>query len=50
MGDFKGLHIDLERVWVDNIKKLNELRKNNCIINTGDNITFEQRKKRIISN
>jgi hypothetical protein len=30
--------------------KTEVLRKNNCIINTGDNITKEERKKRIFEN
>lgn len=32
---------------MDNIKKTGCLRKNNSIINTGDNPTKEQRKKNI---
>ena len=36
-----GLQVDLERIYVDNMKKDSILRKNNCIINTGDNPTKE---------
>lgn len=47
LGDFMGLQIDLQAVFNDNMKKQDVLRKNNCIINTGDNPTKEERKRRI---
>ena len=46
-----GLHVDLEKIFHDNMKKTeNVIRKNNCIINTGDNPNKEERKKRIDRN
>jgi hypothetical protein len=42
-----GLHLNLEAVWIDNMQKTGVLRKNNCIINTGDNPNREERKKMI---
>ncbi|KAL4470193.1 hypothetical protein ABPG74_011804 [Tetrahymena malaccensis] len=50
LGDFMGLQIDLEAVFQQNMKKQDVLRKNNCIINTGDNPTKEERKRRIEQN
>lgn len=50
LGDFMGLQIDLQGVFNDNMKKQVPLRKNNCIINTGDNPTKEERKRRIEEN
>ena len=35
-----GLQVDPEKIYVDNIKKKGVLRKNNCVINTGDNPTI----------
>ena len=32
-----GLHVDLKRVFEDNMKKTGVLRKNNFIINSKDN-------------
>jgi hypothetical protein len=32
-----GLKVDLEKIFIDNQKKIGLKRKNNCIINTGDN-------------
>ncbi len=32
------------------MKKLNVVRKNNCIINTGDNTTLLERRKRVANN
>jgi len=45
-----GIQLDLESVFKDNMKKKNVIRKNNCIINTGDNPNKEERKKRIEEN
>ncbi len=51
-----GLHIDIEKVFLDNMKKNVILfkkvavRKNNTIINSGDNPTKEERAKRIAEN
>jgi hypothetical protein len=48
MGE--GLQMDLERVFLNNKAKKNVMRKYNFIINTGDNMTLEERKKRITEN
>lgn len=50
LGDYMGLCINLESVYLDNQQKKEVLRKNNCIINTGDNPTKEERLKRIAEN
>ena len=50
LGDFMGLHVDIEKVFVDNSIKNNVLRKNKCIVNTGDNPNSEERKKKIEEN
>eukprot|EP01017_Pseudomicrothorax_dubius_P049554 TRINITY_DN9229_c0_g3_i1.p1 TRINITY_DN9229_c0_g3~~TRINITY_DN9229_c0_g3_i1.p1 ORF type:complete len:213 (-),score=38.03 TRINITY_DN9229_c0_g3_i1:23-661(-) len=50
LGEFMGLHLDLESVFRDNMSKRGVLRKNNCIINTGDNPTREERMRRIEEN
>ena len=42
-----GIRVDLEKVYLDNMQKKGVLRKNNCIINTGDNPTRDERKQRI---
>ncbi len=39
LGDFMGLHLNLERVFQDNMKKTGVTRKNNFIINTSNNPT-----------
>lgn len=39
LGDFMGLHLDLEKVFQDNMKKTGVTRKNNFIINTSNNPT-----------
>jgi hypothetical protein len=44
-----GLHVDLERIWRDNLKK-EAIRKNGSIINQGDNPTKEERSRRIEEN
>lgn len=45
-----GLHLDLEAVFQDNMKKTDVTRKNNFIINTSNNPTKEERKIRIEEN
>ena len=50
LGDFMRLHIDIERVFIDNSKKTNVVRKNKCIVNTGDNPNQEERKRKIEEN
>lgn len=45
-----GLHLDLESVFQDNMKKTDVTRKNNFIINTSNNPTKEERKIRIEEN
>ncbi|CAD8155447.1 unnamed protein product [Paramecium octaurelia] len=50
LGDFMGLQIDLEKVWIDNNQKKGVMRKNGCVINTGDNPNKEERKQRIEDN
>lgn len=50
LGEFMGLHIDLERVFADNMKKTGVLRKNNFIINSKDNPNKELRAKMIEEN
>jgi len=45
-----GLKVDINRIFLDNMKKTNAIRKSNCIINTGDNPTKEERKRRIQEN
>jgi hypothetical protein len=45
-----GLQIDLEKVWIDNNHKVGVMRKNGCVINTGDNPNKEERKLRIEEN
>lgn len=42
-----GLNVDMELIFRDNMQKTNVIRKNNCIINTGDNPEKEERKRRI---
>jgi hypothetical protein len=39
LAEFMGLHLDLEVIYHDNMKKTGVLRKNNFIINTNDNPT-----------
>ena len=48
--DFMGINIDIERVFIDNMKKENVVRKNNTVINSGDNPTKEVRAQRIKEN
>mmetsp|Transcript_2893 Transcript_2893/g.2722 ORF Transcript_2893/g.2722 Transcript_2893/m.2722 type:complete len:140 (-) Transcript_2893:96-515(-) len=47
-----GLNVHLDRVFLDNAKKTGPeiQRKNNFIINTGDNLTAKEREKRINMN
>ena len=40
----------MEKVWYENYIKTNVMRKNGCVINTGDNPNKEERKKRIEEN
>jgi len=60
LAEFMGLHVYLDRVFNDNLKKnvsaktsINVIqgpeiiRKNNFIINTGDNLTAKERDQRI---
>ncbi len=39
LAEFMGLHLNLESIYHDNMKKTGVLRKNNFIINTNDNPT-----------
>ena len=41
LGDFMGLHLKLDKVFQDNMKKTGVTRKNNFIINTNNNPTKE---------
>ena len=50
LGEFMGLHIDIESVFIDNISIQGVERKNNCIINTGDNPTRAERLTKIEDN
>lgn len=50
LGDFMGLHLNLERVFQDNMKRTGVTRKNNFIINTSNNPTKEERKRQIEEN
>lgn len=45
-----GLHLNLEKVFQDNMKKIGVTRKNNFIINTSNNPTKEERKRQIEDN
>jgi len=45
-----GLHLNLEKVFQDNMKKVGVTRKNNFIINTSNNPTKEERKRQIEEN
>ena len=47
LAEFMGLHLDLERIGRDNQAKVDVVRKNGVIINTGDNPSkLEVYKKR----
>ena len=50
LGDFMGLRADIEKIFIDNSRKTNVTRKNNCIINTGDNPNKHERALKIASN
>ena len=52
LAEFMGLHVHLDRVFLDNLKKQGPeiQRKNNFIINTGDNLTAQNREMRIKQN
>lgn len=45
-----GLHVDIDKVFEDNLHKEGVQRKNKFIINTGDNMTAEEREQRIKQN
>lgn len=44
------MHLNLENVFYDNMKKVAKVRKNNCIVNSGDNATKDEIKQRILQN
>ena len=50
LGEFMGLHVDIERVFIDNSLKTNVTRKNNTIVNMGDNPNREERARKIAEN
>lgn len=50
LGNYMGLHIDIEKVFIDNINRTGVERKNNCVINTGDNPTRQERTRCIAEN
>lgn len=50
LGDYMGLHLDIERIFIDNSRRQGVVRKNNCIINTGDNPNKVERAKKIDEN
>jgi hypothetical protein len=50
LGEFIGLRLDLQKVFRDNMKKKGVKRKNNSIINFGDNQTREERNRLIEEN
>eukprot|EP01103_Thecamoeba_quadrilineata_P001836 TRINITY_DN11695_c0_g1_i1.p1 TRINITY_DN11695_c0_g1~~TRINITY_DN11695_c0_g1_i1.p1 ORF type:complete len:266 (-),score=85.18 TRINITY_DN11695_c0_g1_i1:61-858(-) len=49
-GEFMGIQLDTKEVWNENHKKVDVMRKNGCIINTGNNPTREERLKKIAEN
>merc|ERR1712087_382409 len=48
LAEFSKVHIDPNRLKVEN-DKIEGFRKNTCLINTGNNLTLIERKKRIAS-
>lgn len=50
LGDFMGLHVDIQQIFIDNSRKQGVVRKNNCIINTGDNPNKAERSRKIAEN
>lgn len=50
LAEFMSIHLDPLKVREVNEQKLNVVRKNGCIINTGNNLTKEELKKRIEEN
>jgi hypothetical protein len=50
LGEFMGLHVRLEDVFGDNMKRVDVVRKNNFIVNTNDNPNKDERKRRIEEN
>ena len=49
LAEFMGLKLNLEKIYFENKAKQSKeiLRKNNFIINTGDNLTLDDRKLRL---
>lgn len=45
-----GLHLDLQAIFEDNMRKTGVTRKNNFIINTNDNPTKEEKRRLIEEN
>ena len=45
-----GLHVYMDKVFYDNARKSGVQRKNKFIINTGDNLTTEEKEARIKAN
>ena len=45
-----GLSVDMQSVYLANMGKTDVFRKNNSIINTGNNMTQDDRVKRIAEN
>jgi hypothetical protein len=50
LGEYMGLHIDIQKLFIDNSLRTNVTRKNNTIVNTGDNPTKEERARKIAEN
>jgi hypothetical protein len=50
LAEFMGLHLDLESIFQDNMQKKGVARKNNTIVNNGDNQTKDERKRLIAEN
>ena len=52
LAEFMGLHVNLDQVFVANSRKVGPeiQRKNKFIINTGNNMTAEEREKKIKEN
>jgi hypothetical protein len=47
LAEFMGLHVYMDKVFVDNSIKSGVQRKNKFIINTGNNLTSEEKDRRI---
>eukprot|EP01121_Diplochlamys_sp_Union-15-3_P020402 TRINITY_DN7953_c0_g1_i2.p1 TRINITY_DN7953_c0_g1~~TRINITY_DN7953_c0_g1_i2.p1 ORF type:complete len:220 (-),score=43.91 TRINITY_DN7953_c0_g1_i2:73-732(-) len=50
IGEFMGIHLDPNVIYEKNAKKSGVVRKNGCIINTGNNPTAKERAKKIQKN